>query len=196
VSQRNRPRRHPPPGPSRRHLITSRRRFPYAYAGYGCRVQGLTPGTPIAEIPSTSSYRRVPPNGRIEDLRAADRVFEGGRCSRVSALVVPGCETVRYQAEAEGLDKDLHRGGDRGAAVGLPHVPGHDPHTHTPTSSSLPARRQHEQPHLEGRKQAPAVRTHLVSRAMAPPARDGPLVDVAPTARPDPGSLDPRWNRS
>src|SRR5262249_53500366 len=67
---------------------------------------GLTPGTPIKEIPVDVVFIGSCTNGRIEDLRAAARVFEGRKtASRVRALVVPGSEEVRHQAEAEGLDR-------------------------------------------------------------------------------------------
>jgi 3-isopropylmalate/(R)-2-methylmalate dehydratase large subunit len=45
-------------------------------------------------------------NGRISDLRAAADVMRGRKVDKgVRALVVPGSEAVRREAEAEGLDK-------------------------------------------------------------------------------------------
>jgi len=45
-------------------------------------------------------------NGRISDLRSAASVMRGRKVSAgVRALVVPGSEAVRREAEAEGLDK-------------------------------------------------------------------------------------------
>ncbi len=45
-------------------------------------------------------------NGRISDLRAAADVMRGRKVGKgVRALVVPGSEAVRREAEAEGLDK-------------------------------------------------------------------------------------------
>jgi 3-isopropylmalate/(R)-2-methylmalate dehydratase large subunit len=45
-------------------------------------------------------------NGRMSDLRQAARIFEGRKvASGVRALVVPGSQQVRKQAEAEGLDR-------------------------------------------------------------------------------------------
>jgi 3-isopropylmalate/(R)-2-methylmalate dehydratase large subunit len=45
-------------------------------------------------------------NGRISDLRQAARIFEGRKVTKgVRALVVPGSQAVRKQAEAEGLDR-------------------------------------------------------------------------------------------
>ncbi|MFQ5926740.1 MAG: aconitase family protein, partial [Terriglobia bacterium] len=46
-------------------------------------------------------------NARIEDLRAAARVVAGKKIARTlkGALVVPGSQAVKAQAEQEGLDK-------------------------------------------------------------------------------------------
>ena len=45
-------------------------------------------------------------NSRISDLRLAASVFKGRRVSAgVKALVVPGSQAVKRQAEAEGLDR-------------------------------------------------------------------------------------------
>jgi 3-isopropylmalate/(R)-2-methylmalate dehydratase large subunit len=45
-------------------------------------------------------------NGRIEDLRAASKVVNQYKvASTVHAMVVPGSQTVKVQAEKEGLDK-------------------------------------------------------------------------------------------
>ena len=67
---------------------------------------GLEPGTPISEIPVDVVFIGSCTNGRIEDLRAAARVFQGRKTAPgVQALVVPGSEAVRHQAEAEGLDR-------------------------------------------------------------------------------------------
>ena len=66
-------------------------------------------------------------NGRIEDLRAAARIAAGHKVStHVSAMVVPGSQAVKAQAEAEGLDQHLQRGGFRLARAGLLDVPGHE----------------------------------------------------------------------
>ena len=45
-------------------------------------------------------------NARIEDMREAARIFRGRKVSEgVRALVVPGSEQVRREAESEGLDR-------------------------------------------------------------------------------------------
>jgi 3-isopropylmalate/(R)-2-methylmalate dehydratase large subunit len=51
-------------------------------------------------------------NGRLSDLRAAASVLAGRRVAEgVRMLVVPGSETVRRQAEAEGLDRVFKEAG-------------------------------------------------------------------------------------
>lgn len=67
---------------------------------------GLKAGTPITEIPIDVVFIGSCTNGRIEDLRAAAQIFKGHKvASNVTALIVPGSETVRKQAESEGLDQ-------------------------------------------------------------------------------------------
>lgn len=51
-------------------------------------------------------------NGRISDLREAAKFAQGRQvASGVKAFVVPGSERVKQQAEAEGLDQIVFRGG-------------------------------------------------------------------------------------
>jgi 3-isopropylmalate/(R)-2-methylmalate dehydratase large subunit len=51
-------------------------------------------------------------NGRISDLRAAAGIFRGRKVAAgVRVLVVPGSESVRREAEAEGLDKVFREAG-------------------------------------------------------------------------------------
>ena len=66
---------------------------------------GLTPGTPVSEIPIDVVFIGSCTNGRIEDLRVAAHVLRGRKVAPgVRTLVVPGSEEVRHQAIAEGLD--------------------------------------------------------------------------------------------
>jgi 3-isopropylmalate/(R)-2-methylmalate dehydratase large subunit len=51
-------------------------------------------------------------NSRLTDLRDAARVFAGRRVAPgVRALVVPGSQAVKKQAEAEGLDRIFREAG-------------------------------------------------------------------------------------
>ena len=108
---------------------------------------GLTPGTPITEIPVDVVFIGSCTNGRIEDLRAAARVFKGRKVAAgVRALVVPGSEQVRAPGRGRGARPRLQRGRGRVAAVGLQHVPGDEPRqAHAPAALG-----QHEQPQLRG----------------------------------------------
>ena len=68
------------------------------------QYMGVTPGQPIAGMPVDVCFIGSCTNGRITDLREAARVVQGRRvASGVKALVVPGSEAVKRQAEAEGL---------------------------------------------------------------------------------------------
>ncbi|MBW6399294.1 3-isopropylmalate dehydratase large subunit [Roseomonas sp. HJA6] len=65
---------------------------------------GLTPGAPIAGTPVDWVFIGSCTNSRIEDLRAAAAVLRGRAVAPgVQAWAVPGSESVKRQAEAEGL---------------------------------------------------------------------------------------------
>ena len=67
---------------------------------------GLKPGTPLEGIPIDRVFVGSCTNARIEDLRAAANVVRGKHVStRVRAMVVPGSQRVKAQAEQEGLDR-------------------------------------------------------------------------------------------
>jgi 3-isopropylmalate/(R)-2-methylmalate dehydratase large subunit len=65
---------------------------------------GLQPGQKLTEIPLDRVFIGSCTNGRIEDLRAAAKAVKGYRVApQIKALVVPGSQTVKRQAEAEGI---------------------------------------------------------------------------------------------
>src|SRR5207237_9519687 len=67
---------------------------------------GLQPGVEIAGVPLDRVFIGSCTNSRIEDLRAAAQVIDGRTVAgSVRAMVVPGSQQVKAQAEAEGLDK-------------------------------------------------------------------------------------------
>ncbi len=108
---------------------------------------GLAPGTPIREIPVDVVFIGSCTNGRIEDLRAAARVFQGRKTAPgVRTLVVPGSEEVRHQAEAEGLDRVFAEAGAEWRQSGCSMCLGMNPDKLTPGQRI----RQHEQPELRG----------------------------------------------
>jgi 3-isopropylmalate/(R)-2-methylmalate dehydratase large subunit len=67
----------------------------------------LEPGRAITDIPVDYIFIGSCTNSRIEDLRAASHIVAGKRVAPnvKSALVVPGSQRVKAQAEKEGLDK-------------------------------------------------------------------------------------------
>src|SRR6185437_3905021 len=66
----------------------------------------LKAGMPIEEIAIDRAFIGSCTNARIEDLRAAAQVVRGYHvATTVRAMVVPGSQAVKAQAEKEGLDK-------------------------------------------------------------------------------------------
>jgi 3-isopropylmalate/(R)-2-methylmalate dehydratase large subunit len=66
----------------------------------------LEPGRPLLGKKIDVVFVGSCTNGRIHDLRQAARIFAGRKVpAGVRALVVPGSQAVRRQAEAEGLDR-------------------------------------------------------------------------------------------
>jgi 3-isopropylmalate/(R)-2-methylmalate dehydratase large subunit len=114
-------------------------------------------------------------NGRIEDLRTAARVFRGRKIAPgVQALVVPGSEAVRHQAEAEGLDRVFVAAGAEWRKAGCSMCLAMNPDKLKPGQRSASTSNRN----FEGR-QGPGGRTHLVSPAMAAAAAvTGRFADV------------------
>src|SRR6266853_730176 len=75
-------------------------------AARALEYMGLAPGTPLEGIPIDRVFLGSCTNARIEDLRTAANVVRGRHVSsRVRAMVVPGSQRVKAQAEREGLDR-------------------------------------------------------------------------------------------
>jgi 3-isopropylmalate/(R)-2-methylmalate dehydratase large subunit len=65
---------------------------------------GLAPGTPLRDLPIDVVFLGSCTNARLSDLRSAARVLRGRRIARgLHMLVVPGSQSVKRAAEAEGL---------------------------------------------------------------------------------------------
>jgi 3-isopropylmalate/(R)-2-methylmalate dehydratase large subunit len=74
----------------------------------------LDPGQPMQGVPIDVAFLGSCTNARISDLREAARLLqktEGTVADGVRALVVPGSQGVKQQAEAEGLDAIFRRAG-------------------------------------------------------------------------------------
>jgi len=138
---------------------------------------GLTPGTPVTDIPIDVVFIGSCTNGRIEDLRTAANVFRGRKVANtVRALVVPGSEQVRDQAVAEGLDRIFEAAGAEWRQAGCSMCLAMNPDKLSPRQRSASTSNRN----FEGR-QGPGGRTHLVSPAMAAAAAvAGHFVDVRP----------------
>ena len=136
---------------------------------------GLIPGTPISAIPVDVVFIGSCTNGRIEDLRTAAKVFQGRKVAPgVQALVVPGSEVVRHQAEAEGLDHIFTEAGAEWRQAGCSMCLAMNPDKLKPGQRSASTSNRN----FEGR-QGPGGRTHLVSPAMAAAAAvTGHFTDV------------------
>jgi 3-isopropylmalate/(R)-2-methylmalate dehydratase large subunit len=124
---------------------------------------GLTAGTPIAEIPVDVVFIGSCTNSRIEDLREAARTVAGYKVDRrVRALVVPGSQRVKKQAEVEGLDEIFRDAGFEWREPGCSMCLGMNPDILMPGQRSASTSNRN----FEGR-QGRGGRTHLVSPATA-----------------------------
>ncbi len=76
------------------------------------RYMGLQPGQPMLGRPVDVVFIGSCTNSRLGDLRAAAGVLRGRQVAKnVRALVVPGSQQVKRQAEAEGLDRVFREAG-------------------------------------------------------------------------------------
>ena len=124
---------------------------------------GLTPGTPLREIPIDTVFVGSCTNGRIEDMRAAAEVLKGRTIAdSVRMLVVPGSARVREQAESEGLDDIFTAAGAEWRQPGCSMCLGMNPDQLKPGERSASTSNRN----FEGR-QRKGGRTHLVSPHVA-----------------------------
>ena len=114
-------------------------------------------------------------NSRIEDLRAAAHIAKGHHVStHVSAMVVPGSQAVKDQAEQEGLDLVFKEAGFDWREPGCSMCLGMNPDILSPGERCASTSNRN----FEGR-QGRGGRTHLVSPEMAAAAAiAGHFVDV------------------
>jgi len=137
---------------------------------------GLEGGAPITSVDVDRVFIGSCTNSRIEDMRAAAAVVKGHKVasSVKQALVVPGSQMVKVQAEAEGLDKVFIEAGldwrEPGCSMCLAmNADKLGAGEHCASTSNR---------NFEGR-QGSGGRTHLMSPAMAAAAAiAGHIVDV------------------
>lgn len=137
----------------------------------------LTPGTPIEAIEIDRVFIGSCTNARLEDLRVAAAVVRGsGRrvAPGVRAMVVPGSQRVKAQAEAEGLDRVFIEAGFEWRNSGCSMCIGMNPDKLQSGERCASTSNRN----FEGR-QGRGGRTHLVSPVMAAAAAiEGHFVDV------------------
>ena len=122
---------------------------------------GLTPGTKIEDIKIDTVFLGSCTNGRIEDLRAAAAVVKGHHvATKIRAMVVPGSQAVKRQAEAEGLDEIFKTAGFEWREPGCSMCLGMNPDILQPGERCASTSNRN----FEGR-QGRGGRTHLVSPA-------------------------------
>ncbi|MCM3356774.1 3-isopropylmalate dehydratase large subunit [Psychrobacillus sp. MER TA 171] len=136
---------------------------------------GLQEGMPLTDIQISIVFIGSCTNARLSDLRNAAKIIEGRTVHpNVTAIVVPGSQTVKKQAEEEGIDQIFKAAGfewrESGCSMCLAMnddiVPAGE---HCASTSNR---------NFEGRQGAGA-RTHLMSPAMAAAAAiEGHIVDV------------------
>ena len=136
---------------------------------------GLKPGTSITDLALDRVFIGSCTNSRIEDLREAARVVDGRKvASTVRAMVVPGSQQVKAQAEREGLDKIFSAAGFEWREAGCSMCLGMNPDILQPGERCASTSNRN----FEGR-QGRGGRTHLVSPMMAAAAAiAGHFVDV------------------
>jgi 3-isopropylmalate/(R)-2-methylmalate dehydratase large subunit len=136
---------------------------------------GLKAGTPLEEVTIDRVFIGSCTNSRIEDLRAAAKIAAGRKVSsHVSAMVVPGSQQVKAQAEAEGLDRVFKDAGFDWREPGCSMCLGMNPDILSPGERCASTSNRN----FEGR-QGRGGRTHLVSPEMAAAAAiAGHFVDI------------------
>jgi 3-isopropylmalate/(R)-2-methylmalate dehydratase large subunit len=136
---------------------------------------GLQPGIPITEIQLDRVFIGSCTNARIEDLRAAARMVQGRKVSSsLEAMVVPGSQQVKRQAEEEGLDRIFTEAGFDWRESGCSMCLGMNPDILSPGQHCASTSNRN----FEGR-QGRGGRTHLVSPAMAAAAAiEGRFTDI------------------
>jgi 3-isopropylmalate/(R)-2-methylmalate dehydratase large subunit len=127
------------------------------------RYMGLQAGTPMRAIAVDTVFIGSCTNSRLEDLRAAATVVDG-RAVRdgLRALVVPGSQRVKAEAEAEGLDAVFRAAGFEWREPGCSMCLAMNPDKLEPGERCASTSNRN----FEGR-QGKGGRTHLVSPAVA-----------------------------
>ena len=135
----------------------------------------LKPATPITDVQIDRVFIGSCTNSRLEDLFEASLVVKGRRVScKVRAMVVPGSQQVKIEAERLGLDKVFKDAGFEWRESGCSMCLGMNSDIRGPGERCASTSNRN----FEGR-QGRGGRTHLVSPVMAAAAAiEGHFVDV------------------
>ena len=135
----------------------------------------LKPGTPIQISKLTDVFIGSCTNARLEDLIEASKVVKGKKFLQMfRAMVVPGSQMVKKQAEEMGLDKIFIDANFEWREAGCSMCLGMNPDILSPGERCASTSNRN----FEGR-QGTGGRTHLVSPVMAAAAAiEGHFVDV------------------
>ncbi|MGE6370825.1 3-isopropylmalate dehydratase large subunit [Planococcus kocurii] len=135
----------------------------------------LEAGTRIVDIAIDTVFIGSCTNSRIQDLREAAHIVHGYKVAKgLRALVVPGSQNVKKQAEEEGLAEIFINAGFEWREAGCSMCLGMNPDVAQPGERVASTSNRN----FEGR-QGRGARTHLVSPAMAAAAAiEGHFVDV------------------
>jgi 3-isopropylmalate/(R)-2-methylmalate dehydratase large subunit len=136
---------------------------------------GLEAGTPMTEVAPERVFIGSCTNSRIEDLREAAEIVDGRKVAgSVRAMVVPGSQQVKANAEAEGLHDVFRSAGFEWREAGCSMCLGMNPDTLIEGERCASTSNRN----FEGR-QGKGGRTHLVSPKMAAAAAiEGHFVDI------------------
>jgi 3-isopropylmalate/(R)-2-methylmalate dehydratase large subunit len=137
---------------------------------------GFAPGARVAGTRIDVAFIGSCTNGRLSDLEEAARVLRGRHVARhVKALVVPGSERVRREAEARGLDEAFRSAGFEWRGAGCSMCLG----MNTDRLEGRQVCASSSNRNFKGRQGSPTGRTLLMSPAMvAAAAVAGEVVDV------------------
>ena len=135
----------------------------------------LRPGTPIEDLRLDRVFVGSCVNSRIEDLRAAASMIDGKRVADgLRAMVVPGSQQVKAQAESEGLHEAFEGAGFEWRSAGCSMCLGMNPDVLGEGQRCASTSNRN----YEGR-QGRGGRTNLVSPKMAAAAAvEGRFVDI------------------